>query len=106
VGLDVDQARIEEELNRVLLDIVKVQDEIWDKLDQLERIDRLSPQLEELVRSVMKDVDYWTCQCTCTSESPPILLRRMQIHFKRLQRIASLIEDIKNDEGGNLTHGE
>lgn len=104
MDLDVDQAKLEEELNRVLLDIVKVQDEIWDELDQLERIGRLSPLLEELVRSVMKDVDYWTCQCTCASESPPILLRRMQIHFKRLQRIASLIEDAKNNGSGNLAH--
>ena len=106
MGQDEDQARLEDELNRVLLDIAKVQDGIWDELDILERIGRLSPQLEELVQSVMKDVDYWTGQCTCASESPPILLRRMQIHFKRLQRIASFIEDAKNDDRGNLTHGE
>jgi len=94
----VDQARLEEELNRILLKIAEVQDEIWDRLDDLEREGNLSCQLEDLVRGVMRDLDYWTDQCTKTSESPPILLRRMQIQLKRLQKASDLIKTSKRHE--------
>ena len=86
----MDQAELEEELNRILLKIAGIQEDIWDCLEVLEREGRLTTQLEELVRGVMRDVDYWTEQCTRTSESPPVLLRRMQIHLKRLQKVAKL----------------
>lgn len=91
--MDVDQARLEERLNQILLNMAKLQKIIQDNLDDLKGKGELSSEFEALAQSVMKDVDYWTDQCTKPSQSPPVLLRRMETHQERLLRIQTLIEE-------------
>ncbi|MHC1631007.1 MAG: hypothetical protein ACXQT4_01735 [Methanotrichaceae archaeon] len=91
----MDQSKLEEELNRILLKIADLQEKIQNNLENLQKEEDISSQLQEFVQEVITDVDYWTDQCTKTTESPPVLLRRMQTHLKRLQRIQNLIEDVK-----------
>jgi hypothetical protein len=79
----------------VLIQIAAIQDRIWDCLETLREKNRLSPEVEEFARKVMEESSYWVDQCTTTSESPPILLRRTEIQFERLIRVLELIEKEK-----------
>ncbi len=90
----MDQARIEAELNLVLLNIVQIQEAISDGVEQLRVEGKLTMEFEKMVQNVVRDVDGWTDQCTATAETPPVLLRRMQVQMERLSRIERLIEDL------------
>jgi tRNA A58 N-methylase Trm61 len=89
----LDQARIEAELNLVLLNIAQVQEAIKSVVERLRDEGKLTIEFEKMVHNVMREVDGWTDQCTATAETPPVLLRRMQVQMERLQRIERLIED-------------
>ena len=88
----MDQARIEAELNLVLLNIVEIREAIGDGLKRLREEGKLTMEFEKMVQNVVRDVDGWTDQCTATSEATPVLLRRMQVQMERLSRIERLIE--------------
>jgi len=90
----LDQARIEAELNLLLLNIVEIQKAVEDGLERLREEGKLTMELETMVQNVVKDVDGWTDQCTATSEATPVLLRRMQVQMERLSRIERIIEDL------------
>ncbi len=90
-----DGLSTEDKLNVVLIQIAAIQDRIWDCLETLREKNRLSPEVEEFARKVMEESSYWVDQCTTTSESPPILLRRTEIQFERLIRVLELIEKEK-----------
>ncbi len=90
----MDQARIEAELNLVLLNIVEIRKAIEGALERLQEEGKLTMEFEKMVRNVVRDVDGWTDQCTATSEATPVLLRRMQVQMERLSRIERLIEDL------------
>lgn len=90
----MDQARIEAELNLVLLNIVEIQKAVEYGLERLREDGKLTTEFEKMVRNVVRDVDDWTDQCTATSEATPVLLRRMQVQMERLSRIERLIEDM------------
>ncbi len=89
----MDQARIETELNLVLLSIVEIREAIEDVVERLQDKGKLTMEFEKMIQNVVRDVDGWTDQCTATSEATPILLRRMQVQMERLSRIERLIED-------------
>ena len=88
----MDQARIEAELNLVLLNIVEIREAIGDGLKRLREEGKLTMEFEKMVQNVVRDVDGWTDQCTATTEATPVLLRRMQVQMERLSRIERLIE--------------
>ncbi len=90
----MDQARIEAELNLVLLNIAETQAAIRDGVERLREEGRLTMEFETMVQRVMRDVDGWTDQCTAAAEAPPVLLRRMQVQMERLARIERLIEEL------------
>jgi tRNA A58 N-methylase Trm61 len=90
----LDQARIEAELNLVLLNIAEIQEAISDGVERLREEGKLTMEFEKMVQNVMREVDGWTDQCTATAETPPVLLRRMQVQMERLRRIERLIEDL------------
>jgi tRNA A58 N-methylase Trm61 len=90
----LDRARIEAELNLVLLNIVEIQKAIDAGLERLREGGKLTMELEAMVQNVVRDVDGWTDQCTATSEATPVLLRRMQVQMERLRRIERIIEDL------------
>jgi len=90
----LDQARIEAELNLVLLNIAQTQEAIKGGVERLREDGRLSMEFEKMVQNVMREVDGWTDQCTAAAETPPVLLRRMQVQMERLLRIERLIEDL------------
>jgi hypothetical protein len=90
----LDQARIEAELNLVLLNIVQIQEAISDGVERMRVEGKLTMEFEKMVQNVVRDVDGWTDQCTATAETPPVLLRRMQVQMERLSRIERLIEDL------------
>jgi hypothetical protein len=94
-GLEMNDPGIEDKLNVILIQIAAIQDRIWDCLEALRKDNRLSPELEDFARKVMKESSYWIDQCTTTSESPPILLRRTEIQLERLARVLDLIEKEK-----------
>jgi hypothetical protein len=87
-----DQERVEERLNILLLEMAELQELIWEGIELLDERGRLRLELEEHVRRIMSDVSYWMDQCTLASESPPVLLRRMEVHLSRLNRTKELIE--------------
>jgi len=82
---------VEEGLNKVLIEMAALQDMIWDEMEEQSRQDRLTPEMEEFARKVMDDVSYWMDQCTAASQSPPVLLRRMEVQLSRLKKILDLI---------------
>ncbi|HWQ19938.1 MAG TPA: hypothetical protein VN455_09195 [Methanotrichaceae archaeon] len=82
---------IEERLNKVLIEIAGLQDRIWDEMEEQSKQSRLTPELEEFARKVMDDVSCWIDQCTAASESPPVLLRRMEVQLSRLKKVLELI---------------
>lgn len=88
------QEELEEKLNRLLLEVDDLQDGIWDGLEALQRQGRLSPEAEEHVCQVMKEVSFWVDQCTLASKSPPVLLRRMEVQLARLVKIEALIQKL------------
>ncbi|HII06873.1 MAG TPA: hypothetical protein HA349_06045 [Methanotrichaceae archaeon] len=90
----MDQARREAELNLVLLNIAQIQEAISDGVERLREEEKLTMEFEKMVQNVMRDVNGWTDQCTAPTESPPVLLRRMQVQMERLLRIERLIEDL------------
>lgn len=90
----MDQARIEAELNLLLLNIVEIQKAVEDGLERLREEGKLTTELETMVQNVVRDVDGWTDQCTATSEATPVLLRRIQVQMERLRRIERIIEDL------------
>jgi len=90
----VDRARIETELNLVLLKIAEIKDGVRDGLERLHKEGKLTQEFEDMVGSVMREVDAWTDQCTAAAEAPPVLLRRMQVQLERLERIERLIEEL------------
>lgn len=90
----MDQARIEAELNLVLLNIAEIEDAVRDGLERLCEEGKLTAEFEEMVGSIMREVDGWTGQCTAAAEAPPVLLRRMQVQMERLERIERLIEEL------------
>lgn len=85
---------IERQLNLILLEIASLEERIWDGIERLREKDRLSPQLEEYVRSIMSELSYWTALCTTASESPHVLLRRMEVHLTRARRLSEKIEQL------------
>jgi hypothetical protein len=85
------QKEIEESLNLILIQIAELQERIWDEIQALEEGGRLTPELERFAAEVMRDVSFWMDQCITASESPPILLRRMEVHKARLAKIEELI---------------
>jgi hypothetical protein len=93
-GERLEQARVETELNLVLLSIVEIREAIEDGVKRLREKGKLTMEFEKMVQNVVRDVDSWTDQCTATSEATPILLRRMQVQMERLSRIERLIEDL------------
>ncbi len=90
----MDQARIEAELNLVLLNIATIQKAISDGVERMRVEGKLTMEFEKMVQNVVRDVDGWTDQCTAASEAPAVLLRRMQVQMERLSRIERLIEDL------------
>jgi tRNA A58 N-methylase Trm61 len=90
----LDQARIEAELNLVLLNVAETQAAIREGIERLREEGKLSMEFETMVQKVMRDVDGWTDQCTAAAEAPPVLLRRMQVQMERLSRIERLIEEL------------
>ncbi len=91
----MDQARIEAELNLLLLNIAQTQEAISDGVERLREEGKLSMEFEKMVQNVVRDVDGWTDQCTAAAEAPPVLLRRIEVQMERLQRIERLIEDMR-----------
>jgi hypothetical protein len=91
----MDQARIEVELNLLLLKIAEIQKSVDEGVEVLREEGKLPGELEGIVEKVMREVDSWTDQCTAPAETPPILLRRMQVQMERLARIERLIEDLR-----------
>jgi hypothetical protein len=87
-----DQEKIEKRLNILLLKMAELQEMIWEGIELLEARGLLRPDLEKHVLWIMSDVSYWMDQCTIASESPPVLLRRMEVHLSRLDRTHELIE--------------
>lgn len=88
------QEKIEESLNLILIQIAELQERIWEGMAALEADGRLTPELERFAAEVMRDVSFWMDQCTTASESPPILLRRMEVHQARLAKIEELIRQM------------
>jgi hypothetical protein len=88
------QEELEERLNRLLLEVADLQDRIWDSLEALRAQGRLSLEAEEHVCQVMKEVSFWVDQCTLASESPPVLLRRMEVQLARLVKVEALIQKL------------
>jgi uncharacterized protein Yka (UPF0111/DUF47 family) len=97
-GDSTDPAEVEEELSRILLIIAEIQDKIWDDVESLQERGLLAIELEEFVREVMSDISYWMDQCTRAIESPPVLLRRMEIHLARIQKLQELVETVGEGE--------
>jgi len=91
----VDQARIELELNLVLLKTVEIRAALMEGVEALREEGRLPGELEGIVEKVTREVDGWTDQCTAPAETPPVLLRRMQVQMERLARIERLIEELR-----------
>ncbi len=91
---DTENRLIEEKLNLLLLNAANLQDNIWERLQSMDEQGRLKPDLEEHVKRVMREVSSWMDECTAASESPPILLRRMEIQLIRLEKVDELIKKI------------
>ncbi|MCR3883820.1 hypothetical protein P0O24_00890 [Methanotrichaceae archaeon M04Ac] len=91
----MDRARREAELNLLLLNLAQIQGGIRDGLDRLRDEGKLKAEFEEIVESVMREVDGWTDQCTAAVEAPPVLLRRMEVQVERLGRIERMIEELE-----------
>ncbi len=88
------QEELEEKLSRLLLEIADLQDRIWDSLEDIRAQGRLSLEAEEHIRRVMSEVSLWVDQCAVASESPPVLLRRMEVQLARLVKIEALIRKL------------
>ncbi|KUK43743.1 MAG: Uncharacterized protein XD72_1882 [Methanothrix harundinacea] len=99
-GRKLDQARIEAELNLMLLNIVEIKEAIRDGVEGLREEGKLTMEFEKMVQNVIRDVDGWTDQCTATAEAPPVLLRRMQVQVERLNRIERIIEEMRRQKSG------
>ena len=93
------QEELEEKLNRLLLEVADLQDRIWDSLEDLRVHGRLSPEAEEHIRQVMSEVSLWVDQCIVASESPPVLLRRMEVQLALLVKIEALIRKLSSGAG-------
>ncbi|MDI9616657.1 MAG: hypothetical protein QFX31_04745 [Methanothrix sp.] len=85
---------VERQLNLILLEIASLEDKIWESIERLREKDRLSPHLEEYVRGIMSELSYWSALCTTTSESPHVLLRRMEVHLTRARRLSEQLEQL------------
>ena len=96
--MPVSQREVEKRLDLVLLEISQLQEAIWAQLESLERDGLLLPQMEEHVGEVMREVSFWVDQCTLAAQSPPVLLRRMEVHLSRLVRLKELLEKQKQAE--------
>lgn len=83
---------VERQLNLILIDIAELEEHVWDCLERLRENERLSPQLEDHVRCVMNEVSYWSALCSTTSESPHILMRRMEVQLSRMKRLSELLD--------------
>lgn len=90
---------VERQLNLILLEIACLEERIWECMERLREKDRLSPQLEEYVRGIMSELSYWTALCTTTSESPHVLLRRMEVHLTRARRLSEHLEELSAARG-------
>jgi hypothetical protein len=91
--MPMSQREVEKRLDLVCLEISRLQDAIWEQLEALERAGILPAQLEEHAGEVMRDVSFWVDQCTLAARSPPVLLRRMEVHLGRLVRLKELLEE-------------
>jgi len=91
----VDQARIETELNLVLMKTAQSREAVREGVEDLRKEGKLTEDVEEMVGKVIREVDGWTDQCTAAAEAPLILLRRMQVQMERLARIERLIEELR-----------
>jgi len=91
----VDQARIETELNLVLMKTAQSREAVREGVEDLRKEGKLTEDVEEMVGKVIREVDGWTDQCTAAAEAPLILLRRMQVQMGRLARIERLIEELR-----------
>ncbi|MDH7597732.1 MAG: hypothetical protein QHG98_08380 [Methanothrix sp.] len=85
---------VEKQLNLILLEIASLEERIWDCIERLREKERLSPHLEEYVRSIMSELSYWTALCTTASEAPHVLLRRMEVHLTRAKRLSEHLEQL------------
>jgi hypothetical protein len=90
-GNQTPHEEVEEKLNKVLIQMADLQDRIWDLTDELRSQGKLAMQTEDYSRKVMDDVSYWIDQCTTESQSPPVLLRRMEVHLSRLKSVEELL---------------
>jgi len=88
----MSQREVEMRLDLVCLEISQLQEAIWEQLESLERCGILPAQLEEYAREVMREVSFWVDQCTLAAQSPPVLLRRMEVHLSRLVRLRELLK--------------
>jgi hypothetical protein len=91
--MPMSQREVEMRLNLVCLEISRLQDSIWELLESLERAGILPARLEEYAGEVMREVSFWVDQCTLAAQSPPVLLRRMEVHLSRLVRLRELLEE-------------
>lgn len=91
----MDQARIEAELNLVLMKTAQSREAVREGVEDLRKEGKLTEDVEEMVGKVIREVDGWTDQCTAAAEAPLILLRRMQVQMERLARIERLIEELR-----------
>ncbi len=91
----MDQARIETELNLVLMKTAQSREAVREGVEDLRKEGKLTEDVEEMVGKVIREVDGWTDQCTAAAEAPLILLRRMQVQMERLARIERLIEELR-----------
>jgi hypothetical protein len=89
--MPVSQREVEKRLDLVLLEISQLQEAIWEHLESLERDGLLLPQMEEHAGEVMMEVSCWVDQCTLAAQAPPVLLRRMEVHLSRLERLKELL---------------
>lgn len=87
---------VERQLNLILLEIASLEERIWACIERLHEKNGFSPYLEEYVRSIMSDLSYWTALCTTTSESPHVLLRRMEVHLTRVRRLSKHLEQLSS----------
>jgi hypothetical protein len=89
---------VEKRLDLLCIEIGRLQEAIWEQLESLEMEGLLLPQMEEHAGAVMRDVSFWIDQCTLAEKSPPVLLRRMEVHLGRLVRLSELLEGQRGHE--------
>jgi hypothetical protein len=88
---DDGSGAVAEELNLLLLQVVDLQERVLLAMETLKRKGLGQPQMEEHVQQVLSEVSVWVDECTKPAEDQAILLRRMQVHKERLQRLEELI---------------